>query len=271
MSARSAAAQRALEGFAAFANRLADRTGEILREHRRRTAGALSAFETKDDESPVTEFDRAIEATMRSMIADACPGHGILGEEFPPTDTESEFVWVIDPIDGTKQFIVGIPVYGTLISLTQGGSPVLGIIDHPVTGERWLGVEGMQSTYSGRPISTRRCPSLADALMSCSNAESIEPERRAGFERVRTATKWRIYGASCYAYASLATGRIDLSVDSGGHREVDYCALVPVVQGAGGKISDWEGRPLTIHSGRSLIAAGDPARHADALRLLQGA
>lgn len=267
----SEGAQRALDGFAAFANRLADRTGEVLRDHRHRTAGEAATFDTKDDQSPVTELDRAIEATMRSMIADAYPGHGVLGEEFPPTDAAAEFVWVIDPIDGTKQFIVGIPVYGTLISLTQGGRPVLGIIDHPITGERWLGVEGRRSTYGGRPISTRRCAALSDALMSCSSAESIEPARRAGFERVRQATKWRIYGGSCYAYASLATGRIDLSVDSGGHREVDYCALVPVVEGAGGTISDWEGRPLTIHSGRSLIAAGDPARHADALRLLQGA
>lgn len=230
---------------------------------------SLAGFESKDDLSPVTAFDRAVEAAMRSRIADTFPAHGILGEEFPPTQLDAEFVWAIDPIDGTKQFIVGVPVYGTLISLTQAGRPILGIIDHPVTHERWVGVAGRRSTLNGAPIATRRCGRIGDALMSCSNAESIPAAQRAGFERVRVATKWRIYGASCYAYASVASGRLDLSVDAGGHREVDYCAIVPVVEGAGGVMSDWEGRPLTINSGSSLMAAGDPMLHAEALRLLQ--
>lgn len=241
----------------------------MLRDQRAMPGALASAFESKDDLSPVTAFDRAVESAMRSLIVDAFPSHGILGEEFPPTQLDAEFVWAIDPIDGTKQFIVGVPVYGTLISLTQAGRPILGIIDHPITQERWIGAKGRCSTYNGTPIATRRCGRLADALMSCSSAESIPAPHRAGFERVRSATKWRIYGASCYAYASLASGRLDLSVDSGGHREVDYCALVPVVEGAGGAMSDWEGRPLSINSGTSLIAAGDPQLHTEALRLLQ--
>ena len=258
-----------LQVFLRFAERIADETGRMLREQRQTGRGTASVFDTKADLSPVTELDRRIEARMRELIKAAFPHHGILGEEFAPDAIDAEFVWVIDPIDGTKQFVAGIPVYGTLISLAHAGQPVIGVIDHPITGERWAGAAGRPSTLNGQPIATRACDRLADALMSCSNPETIGPAQRMGFERVRAATRWRIYGASCYAYASLASGQIDLSIDSGGHREVDYCALVPVIEGAGGAISDWEGRPLTIHSGSSLIAAGDPRRHADALRLLQ--
>ena len=251
-----------------FAARMADETGRMLRAHRTLARGQHASFDTKADASPVTEIDRRIEAHMRDMIAAAFPQHGILGEEFAPERLDAEFVWVIDPIDGTKQFIVGAPVYGTLISLTCAGRPVIGIIDHPVTNERWAGAAGRPTTLNDQPVGVRACARLSDAVMSCSNPETIPPEGRAGWERVRAATQWRIYGASCYAYASLASGRVDLSVDSGGHREVDYCALVPVVEGAGGVITDWEGRPLTIRSGTSILAAGDRARHAEALRLL---
>ena len=255
--------------FLEFAERVADETGRMLCAHRKLARGAANAFDTKDDSSPVTELDRHIEAHMRDRIRAAFPAHGILGEEFAPEQIDADLVWVIDPIDGTKQFIAGVPVYGTLISLAHAGRPVIGIIDHPITGERWVGAAGRPSTLDGQPITTRACGRLSDALMSCSNPENIGSGERAGFERVRAATKWRLYGASCYAYASLAAGQIDLSVDSGGHREVDYCALVPVIEGAGGVITDWDGQPLTIHSGHSLVAAGDPRRHADALRLLQ--
>ncbi len=254
-----------------FAGKMADETGRMLREHRALARGRYNAFDTKADASPVTEFDRRIEARLREMIAATFPQHGVLGEEFAPDRVDAEFVWVIDPIDGTQQFVVGVPVYGTLISLACGGRPVIGIIDHPVTGERWAGAAGSGTTLNGEPVRVRSCERLADAVMSCSNAETIPPAHRAGWERVRAATKWRIYGASCYAYASLASGRVDISVDSGGHREVDYCALVPVVEGAGGVITDWDGQPLTIHSGMSILAAGDPARHAEALRLLHDA
>ena len=257
--------------FVEFACRLADSTGAILRAHRSDNGSEAINFQTKSDLSPVTELDRRLEALMREMIEERFPEHGILGEEFAPKDVSAELSWVIDPIDGTKQFIAGIPVYGTLISLTHHGKPVLGVIDHPATSERWVGAAGMPTTYNGRPARTRACPALSDALMSCSSTEPIGDRHREAFERVRARTKWRIYGASCYAYARLASGQIDLSVDSGGHQQVDYCALVPVIEGAGGVITDWEGRDLTIRSGNSLIAAGDPARHADALRLLRAA
>lgn len=146
---------------------------------------------------------------------------------------------------------------------------MLGVIDIPSVAERWIGVKGQPTTLNGRVVTTRTCSQLSEALMSSSNTEPVLPEHRKGYEKLIGATKFRIYGSACYAYACLATGKIDLSVDSGGMREVDYCALVPVIEGAGGIITDWEGMPLTIHSGSTVVAAGDPDLHSQAMAILQ--
>jgi histidinol phosphatase-like enzyme (inositol monophosphatase family) len=250
-----------------FAQGLADASGAILREslHTRR------GFDTKNDDSPVTDVDKHVEATLRALISHRYPDHGILGEEFDSQNLDAEYVWVLDPIDGTKAFITGIPIYGTLISLARRGTPVVGVIDHPVTNDRWTGAAGRRSTFNGRDIQSRQCASLSDALMSCSNPEPFGPLERSAFETLRASAKWCVYGSSCYAYGCVASGSIDIAIDCGRHREVDYCALVPVIEGAGGAITDWEGRPLTIHSGNRLIASGNPRRHAEALRILAGA
>lgn len=253
-----------LQEFLDFAHALADASGAVLREslHTRR------GFDTKADDSPVTAIDMHVEQTLRTLIRHRYPAHGILGEEFDAQDLDAEYVWVIDPIDGTKAFITGIPIYGTLIALAQRGTPVVGIIDHPITNDRWAGARGTRSTFNGAPIQSRQCASMAEALMSCSNPEPFGPAERAAFETLRDATKWCVYGSSCYAYGCVASGTIDIAIDCGRHREVDYCALVPVIEGAGGVITDWEGRPLTIHSGNRLVAAGNPQRHAEALKVL---
>lgn len=246
----------------------ADRARYILTEHRKNKLYEHIYFDTKDDESPVTEIDQYVEREIRQIIQTFHPEHNILGEEYGFQLGESEFTWVIDPIDGTRQFIAGIPIYGTLISLCHHGVPVIGIIEHPAVSERWVGVKGHPSTLNGRPIQTRNCTQLELALMSSSNTEPVLPEHRAGYEQIIPKTKWRVYGAACYSYACLATGRIDLSIDSGGMREVDYCALVPVIEGAGGKITDWEGKPLTMHSGKTVVAAGTTELHQQALDVL---
>ncbi|HSV61530.1 MAG TPA: inositol monophosphatase family protein [Variovorax sp.] len=251
----------------AFAEGLADASGAILRENLHTRRG----FHTKQDDSPVTDVDRHVEETLRTLIRHRYPEHGILGEEFDGHALDAEYVWVLDPIDGTKAFITGIPIYGTLICLARRGAPIVGVIDHPVTNDRWTGAQGQRSMFNGKPIQSRRCSSLSDALMSCSNPEPFGPSERAAFETLRNGAKWCVYGSSCYAYGCVASGAIDLAIDCGRHREVDYCALVPVIEGAGGVITDWEGRPLTIHSGNRLIACGDPQRHAEALRILAGA
>lgn len=256
-----------IEEFLAFAHSLADASGEILRAnlHHKRS------FDTKDDDSPVTEIDRRVEQAIRARIKEKYPEHGILGEEFDAQNLDAEFVWVIDPIDGTKAFVTGIPIYGTLIALAHRGTPVVGIIDHPVTNDRWAGAKGMPSTFNDRPIASRQCESLSDALLSCSNPEPFGPKEREAFQLLRESTKWCVYGSSCYAYGCVASGTIDIAIDCGRHREVDYCALVPVIEGAGGVITDWEGRPLTIYSGNRLIASGNPRRHEEALRFLAAA
>lgn len=251
-----------------LAAQLADAARAILCHHWQRDDAGGPAFATKDDASPVTEIDRRIETRLREMIERAQPQHGVLGEEYPPHNLDAEYVWVLDPIDGTKQFIAGIPVYGTLISLCQDGQPLLGIIDMPISGQRWVGARGQPTTLNDRVVRTRACPSLSSALMSCSNPEMIPKVHRPAFNHLQQNSRWRLYGAACNAYASLASGRLDLSVDSGGMREVDYCALVPVIEGAGGIISDWHGAPLTMHSDSTVVAAGDPRLHAQVLELL---
>ncbi|MGG1659954.1 inositol monophosphatase family protein [Brevibacillus sp. NRS-1366] len=255
--------------FIAVAEKAADMSRLTLDQHRKNYLYGNFDFETKADASPVTEIDQKVERQLREMIQQHCPDHGILGEEYGAEAIQSEFVWVIDPIDGTRQFITGVPVYGTLIALCHHGVPVLGVIDIPSVAERWIGVKGKQTTLNGRPVSTRVCKQLSEALMSSSNTEPVLSEHRKGYEKLIEATKFRVYGAACYAYACLATGKIDVSVDSGGMREVDYCALVPVIEGAGGVITDWDGKPLTIHSGTTVVAAGDADLHAQALAILQ--
>ncbi|MFA5489427.1 MAG: histidinol-phosphatase [Candidimonas sp.] len=248
----------------AFAHALADASGAIIKNHMH----GFKDFETKDDASPVTAIDKLVEQTLRSQIQATYPEHGILGEEFDGKDLGADYVWVIDPIDGTKSFITGVPVYGTLICLAHKGRPVLGIIDHPATNDRWVGAQGMPSIFNGETITTRLCPSLGDALLSCSNPEPFRPLEREAFETLRDATKWRIYGSSCYAYGCVASGTVDIAIDCGRHREVDYCALVPVIEGAGGMITDWEGEPLTIYSGNRLVASGNPELHKEVLAIL---
>ncbi|GKX64724.1 inositol monophosphatase family protein [Pragia fontium] len=258
-----------LKHFLAIAESIADQTRQLLKQERQRYLYSGRNFVTKDDQSPVTEIDQQVEKLIRERITDAFPDHGILGEEFGAQAQSEEFVWVIDPIDGTKQFIAGVPVYGTLISLCQNGKPILGIIDIPSLDERWVGAQNLPTTLNGHPIQTRSCQNLTDALMSTSNTEFVLPEHRAGFNYLIGASKWRIYGAACYAYGCLASGRIDLSIDSGGMREVDYCAMVPIIEGAGGKISDWDGEPLTMYSKSTVVAAGDPHLHALVIETLK--
>jgi len=255
-----------LAEFAAFAGQLADTSRAELRA----TLGRPVEADPKGDGSPVTAFDRAVEARLREMIAARYPDHGIVGEEHGAEAPESEWVWVLDPIDGTLPFLAGLPVFGTLIALLRDGAPLLGVIDMPATEQRWLGCRGRPSTMNGTPLSTRACPELSTALISTSNPDFYGAADRPALDRLKAATRWTVYGGSCLAYAQLAAGRIDLGMDVG-FDPYDYLALVPVIEGAGGVITDWRGAPLTLGSGDRILAAGDPARHAEALEILAGA
>lgn len=249
-----------------FANQLADVSRQIILE----SLSNPMKFVTKSDLSPVTQIDQNVESALRKLINENYPDHGILGEEYSSEKLDSDYVWVIDPIDGTKAFITGMPVYGTLIALSYKSYPVLGIIDHPFTDERWAGQDGRQSTYNGMPIQSRECVKLAEAIVSIGNPESLSDGERSAFLNLRKATKWGIYGGNCYAYGRLAMGSIDVSIDSG-LDPFDYCALDAVIRNAGGAISDWEGQRLTIHSGHRCVASGDPALHKEVIKILSGA
>ena len=251
--------------FAAFANRLADAARACIGE----SADGAPEPIPKGDGSPVTALDRAVEDRLREMICETYPDHGIIGEERGATSADKEWVWVIDPIDGTLPFLAGLPVYGTLLALVRGGAPVLGIIDMPVTGERWLGCQGLPSTRNGKPVKVRACDGLSVALMSTSNPDFYAESDRPALERMKAATRWTVYGGSCMAYAQIASGRIDVGIDVA-FDPTDYLALVPVITGAGGVITDWDGKALTLHSGDRLVAAGDSGIHSQSLAVLAG-
>ena len=233
---------RVLDGLIAAATALAAISRRMLVD-----AASGAAAESKPDRTFVTAMDRAIELRLREEIERRFPSHGIWGEEFGRTNPEAEFQWVIDPIDGTAQFIAGIPVYSTLIALALGDVPIIGIMDFPATGERWLGCVGRQTLHNDRPCEVRSCDGLASAVMSTSSPDFYAEAERPVLTALQQQTRWRIYGGAAMSYARLASGRTDLACDSG-FQVYDFAAMRPVIEGAGGIITDWEGRPLTLAS-----------------------
>ena len=255
-----------LATFAAFAGRLAEASGEVIRRYFRRDV----AIDTKPDATPVTIADREAEAAMRALIEQRYPDHGIFGEEHGAVRTDAEWVWVLDPVDGTKAFACGKPNFGTLIALAHRGTPVVGVIDQPISGERWLGVDGRPTTLNGQPIRTRPCCRLAEAWLGATNPEMFAGDDLAPYQRLRQTVYTAHFGGECYAYGLLAAGHMDLILEAD-MQPYDYCALVPVVAGAGGRITDWQGGPLGLNGGGRTLAAGDPALHAAALDVLASA
>lgn len=252
-----------MKEFLRFAETLVDASRAIIREAVRKPFD----LEIKEDGSPVTAVDKAVEDAIRQLISARFPDHGVLGEERQATAPDAEFKWIIDPIDGTLPFLAGIPVFGTLIALVRGEDPVLGVIDMPMTGERWIGCEGQSTTCNGDPVSSRSCDNLSRALMSTSNPDFYGDEDKQALVRLNAATRWCVYGGSCMAYAQIASGRIDVGIDVN-FDIYDYLALVPVIRGAGGVMTDWDGAELTIHSGNRLAAAGDRRVHEQVLEII---
>jgi len=249
----------------AFAIRLAEAARAILA----RGDGSALGVEVKPDRSFVTRMDRLIEAEMRAMIRATFPDHGIIGEEEVDENPGASHVWVLDPIDGTAPFILGIPVFGTLIALAVDGVPRLGVIDVPGVGGRWLGVAGQSTTLNGKPVRCRDCPGLSQAVMTNSNQDYMSAAELPALNALRRVTANRVYGGACLNYGRLAEGRSDLAIDAG-QQVFDFAPFRPVVEGAGGVISDWEGRPLTLNSTGRILAAGDARCHDEALSIIAG-
>jgi inositol-phosphate phosphatase / L-galactose 1-phosphate phosphatase / histidinol-phosphatase len=252
-----------------FAGRLADAAGEVIRQYFRQPFDII----TKADESPVTIADRQSERVMRDLIEATYPDHGIMGEEHGTVRGNAEYVWYLDPIDGTKSFISGVPLFGTLIGLAQKDGdihrPWMGVIDQAISGERWMGAPGHGTTFNGQPAHVRSCPSVSDAIMFTTSPEYFEGERLSQYQRVEDTAHMTRYGTDCYAFAILSSGHIDLIVEAG-LNEYDYCAVVPVIENAGGIVTDWSGRAKTLDGENTIVAAGDVATHAETLRILAG-
>jgi myo-inositol-1(or 4)-monophosphatase len=254
--------------FAAFVDELATVAGETILPFFRtamnvRDKGSPGSFD------PVTAADHAAETAMRTLIRRSFPDHGIVGEELGNERAEAEYVWYLDPIDGTKSFISGMPAWGTLIALTRRGEPVFGLMDQPFTRERFSG-DGRAAHYRGpagkRSLRVRPCPSLAEAIVFTTSPRLMSAADRTAFGRVEESALLSRYGGDCYAYCMLASGHVDLIIETG-LKPHDVVPLVPIIVGAGGVITSWEnGSPL---AGGRIIAAGDNRVHAAALALLK--
>ena len=228
-----------------------------------------SAPERKPDATPVTLADRAAEEAMRRILKAECPRDAVHGEEFGAAPGSTGRTWVLDPIDGTAGFLAGRPIFGTLIALVIEGWPVLGVIDQAVLGERWLGATGQPTTLNGRPVRTRACRTLADATLATTGPHYFDDHDGAHFMGLAawSVHKRMVMGGDCYNYAMLASGHIDVVCEAG-LKLHDYAALVPVVEGAGGLMCDWNGDPLHAASSGHVLALGDPARLEDVVAAL---
>lgn len=263
------------ETLVAFLDELADVSGRAILPHFRSAMAVENKLEVVSQGrafDPVTIGDRAAEEAMRALIGERFPDHGILGEEFGRERLDAEHVWVLDPIDGTRSFISGLPVWGTLIGLERHGRPVAGMMHQPFTGERFGGVaDGVskRAWYRGpggdRPLSTRACASLSQAVLFTTSPHLFTAEERPAWDRVERAVKLFRYGVDCYAYAMVAAGLVDCVIESG-LQPYDIVALIPVIEGAGGAVTSWTGGSAS--EGGRIVATGDARLHEEVLRLL---
>ena len=238
---------------------------DLARSFIRRSILIKPKIEYKIDGSPVTNFDIEVEGILRKYIHDKYPEHGIIGEELTAVNPNSEFVWLVDPIDGTLAFLTGIPVYGTLISLLHDGFPILGIIDIPMTGDRWVGQKNKKTLYNGRFIKTSDCNSLSEATLSTSSPDHYDETNLNVLKTLQSATIQTVYGGSCVAYGQIASGKIDLGIDANFDIH-DFLPLVPIIEGAGGLLTNWQGETLSKESGtENMLASANSYLHDKAL------
>lgn len=240
-----------------FANYLADISEAIAIKYFRMPNGEV----VKDDFSPVTKADQEIEALIRKEIIKKFPTHGIVGEEYEDINPDSDYQWIIDPIDGTASFIIGRPTFGTLIALAYKGEAKLGIVNQPITKERWLGVDGQGAWLNGKPIKSRKCSEIKDAIISTTSDFFFKGEDLVKFKKLSSQAKYQrfggvVYGADCYGYALLSSGFLDIIVEPE-LKVYDFAALIPIIKMAGGEIGMWDGSKIELKSNVKIIACGD--------------
>lgn len=243
-----------------------DAAGAVIRPHFRSGLGA----DQKSDESPVTVADRGAEMVIREHLARAFPDYGILGEEYPSENLDAKYVWVIDPIDGTRAFITGRLSFCSLLGLLEDGVPVLGFIDQPITGERWVGGRDLATRFTGKlggQIGPRKVTALAEAELSSTAPEMFGPGDLARFGKLQAQCRRVYWGGDAYGYGLLALGQVDIVCESG-LKPWDWAALVPVIEAAGGVMTGWDGKPLRIGCDGRVLAAANVELHAAALAVL---
>lgn len=250
-------------GIVELANRLADNARPIVRQYFR----TRPEIDSKQDQSPVTIADRKIELMMRELITEAFPDHGIRGEEFDAHQPLADWCWHLDPIDGTKSFLSGSLCFGTQVALTYRGTPMLGLIDQPITEERWFSQKNVPTTFNGRPVETSACTRLDQAILYTSDLVLFDESRREKFDRLRHETVLTRYSHDCYAAGLLAMGQTDLLIETGVHA-YDIAAQIPIIEEAGGVVSDWFGSMPQLDRQVDFLAAATPALHAQALAIL---
>lgn len=259
----------AAEALVACAEAMADAArAEILPRFRSASLGVENKHASGFD--PVTEADRAAEAAMRAVLAERRPRDGVHGEEMGKVAGETGLTWLLDPIDGTRAFMVGAPTWGILIALCDAAGPIFGLIDQPWTGERWIGGLGhatLRGPAGEGPLGVRETKTLSEALLSTTFPEVGTAAERAAFDDVAARVKLTRYGLDCYAYGLVAAGGLDLVIEAG-LAPYDICAPIAVIEAAGGMVTDWEGAPA--HGGGRVLAAANRMLHAEALALLRG-
>lgn len=228
--------------------------------------GALEVV-TKDDASPVTIADQQTEQAIRKALQSEFPEDGIFGEEFGTEGLESETVWVVDPIDGTRSFIAGVPLFGMLLSMTRNKKPVLGICRLPALGQVYAAATGLGAVRNGLPIRSSKCQTLDDAMLFINEGEKIYAEAPEIFDRLMNCGRLRRLSYDCQPHALLAAGQVDAVVDYD-LKPYDFMALIPIVEEAGGIITDWQGNPLHFGSKGDVISAATPELHAELIRQL---
>jgi histidinol phosphatase-like enzyme (inositol monophosphatase family) len=250
-----------------FANHLADISGDVIKKYFRQDFGEIK----KDNQTPVTLADRESETVMREAIIKKFPTHGIVGEEFGTINPDAKYQWVLDPIDGTVSFVMGRPIFGTLIALCENGVPVLGVINQPINGERWVGFKN-SATFNREKMKTRKCSDLSEAILCSTSPHFFKEKDLETLNKISIQTKYQsqggiIYGGDCYLFGLLAMGQIDVVIEQG-LKNHDFAALVPVVKAAGGIITDWNGEELNLNSDGRVLACGDEQLHRKILEIL---
>ncbi|MCK5296976.1 MAG: histidinol-phosphatase [Alphaproteobacteria bacterium] len=246
-----------------IAEQMADASASVIKQYFRKPI----TVDDKADDSPVTIADKKSELAIREIIEREFPSHGIIGEEFPNKNENAEYVWILDPIDGTESFITGKPSFGTLIALMHNNDYVLGIINQPITNERWIGVKGQKTRFNGGIISVRDCSSIEKSVLYATAPKRFKGKDAAIFNALADEVKLVRYSADCYAYGLLSMGFVDIVCDAG-LELYDFAALIPVIEGAGGIITDWSGSKLTKNNDGRVIATTNKTLHKKAINSL---